>query len=49
MMRGVGRARTKAGTRAALDGLKLSEGPSDVARFARLAETKGGKTRAIAG
>src|SRR5215471_4572917 len=47
MMRGVGRVRTKAGTRAALDGLKLSEGPSDVARLARLAETKGGKTRAI--
>src|SRR5262249_47787581 len=47
MMRDVGRVRTKAGTRAALDGLKLSEGPSDVARLARLAETKGGKTRAI--
>src|SRR5262249_13980354 len=47
MMRDVGRVRTKAGTRAALDGLKLSEGPSDVARIARLAETKGGKTRAI--
>lgn len=47
MMRDVGRMRTKAGTRAALDGLKLSEGPRDVARLARLAETKGGKTRAI--
>jgi len=47
MMRDVGRLRTKAGTRAALDGLKLSEGPRDVARLARLAETKGGKTRAI--
>jgi hypothetical protein len=47
MMRDVGRVRTKAGSRAALDGLKLSEGPGDVARLARLAETKGGKTRAI--
>jgi hypothetical protein len=47
MMRDVGRVRAKAGTRATLDGLKLSEGPRDVARLARLAETKGGKTRAI--
>ncbi len=47
MMRDVGRVRTKAGTRAALEGLKLSEGPRDVARVARLAETKGSKTRAI--
>ena len=47
MMRDVGRVRSKAGTRAALEGLKLSEGPGDVARLARLAETKGGKTRAI--
>jgi hypothetical protein len=47
MMRDVGRVRAKAGTRATLEGLKLSEGPRDVARLARLAETKGGKTRAI--
>jgi hypothetical protein len=47
MMRDVGRVRAKAGTGAALEGLKLSEGPRDVARIARLAETKGGKTRAI--
>jgi hypothetical protein len=47
MMRDVGRMRAKAGTRATLDGLKLSEGPRDVTRLARLAETKGGKTRAI--
>ena len=47
MMRDVGRVRAKAGTRAALEGLKLSEGPRDVARVARLAETKGSKTRAI--
>src|SRR5262249_39051214 len=47
MMRGVGRVRRRAGAGAALDGLKLPEGRSDVARLARLAETKGGKTRAI--
>ena len=37
----------KAGTRAALDGLKLAEGLRDVARVATLAAAKGGKTRAI--
>jgi hypothetical protein len=47
MVKDVGRVQAKAGTRAALDGLKLSEGPKDVARLAVLAETKGGKTRAI--
>jgi hypothetical protein len=47
MVRDVGRVQTKAGTAAALEGLKLAEGPQDVARLARLAETKGGKTRAI--
>jgi hypothetical protein len=47
MMRDIGRVRTKAGTRAALEGLKVSEGPRDVARVARLAESKGSKTRAI--
>src|SRR6202000_81332 len=43
----VGRITEKAGTRGALDTLKISEGPKDVARAARLAETKGGQTRAI--
>ena len=43
----VGRIQTKAGTQAALDGLKLAEGPRDMARIAKLAEKKGGKTRAI--
>jgi len=43
----VGRVQAKAGTRAALDGLKLAEGPRDMSRIARLAATKGGKTRAI--
>jgi hypothetical protein len=47
MMRDVGRVRAKAGTRATLEGLKLSEGPRDVARLARLAEKEGSKTRAI--
>jgi hypothetical protein len=43
----VGRVQAKAGTQAALDGLRLSEGPRDMARIAKLAEKKGGKTRAI--
>lgn len=43
----VGRVQAKAGTQAALDGLKLAEGPRDVSRIARLAAAKGGKTRAI--
>jgi hypothetical protein len=43
----IGRVQAKAGTRAALDGLKLAEGPRDMARVATLAASKGGKTRAI--
>ena len=43
----VGRVGEKAGARAALDTLKIAEGPKDVARAVRLAEAKGGKTRAI--
>jgi len=43
----VGRVQASAGTRAALDGLKLAEGPRDMSRIARLAAAKGGKTRAI--
>jgi hypothetical protein len=43
----VGRVGEKAGVRGALDTLKLAEGPEDVARAARLAESKGGQTRAI--
>ncbi|CAL76744.1 conserved hypothetical protein; putative signal peptide [Bradyrhizobium sp. ORS 278] len=43
----VGRITEKAGTRGALDSLKLAEGPKDVARAARLAEAKGGQTRAL--
>lgn len=43
----VGRLQAKAGTQAALDGLKLARNPAEVAKVARLAEKKGGKTRAI--
>jgi uncharacterized membrane protein len=47
VVRDVGRVQNAAGTKAALEGLKVAEGPQDVARLARLAATKGGKTRAI--
>lgn len=43
----VGRVGEKAGARGALDTLRIAEGPEDVARAARLAETKGGQTRAL--
>jgi hypothetical protein len=43
----VGRVTEKAGTRGALDTIKIAEGPKDVARAARLAEAEGGRTRAI--
>ncbi|MCA1458603.1 hypothetical protein I6F35_36480 [Bradyrhizobium sp. BRP22] len=43
----VGRIGERAGTRGALETLKIAEGPKDVARAARLAEQKGGQTRAI--
>jgi hypothetical protein len=43
----VGRVGEKAGMRGAVDTLKIAEGPKDVARAARLAESKGGQTRAI--
>ena len=45
--RDVGRVQTKAGTQAAFDGLKLAESPREMARVAKLADAKGGKTRAI--
>src|SRR5262249_5474769 len=47
LARDIGRVQTKAGTRAALDGLRLADNPKDVARLARLAEAKGLKTRAV--
>jgi ATP-dependent protease HslVU (ClpYQ) peptidase subunit len=43
----VGRVSEKAGARGALDTLKIAEGPEEVARAARLAESRGGQTRAI--
>src|SRR6201991_3609525 len=47
LAKGVGRGGEKAGMRGALDTLRIAEGPKDLARAARLAETKGGQTRAI--
>ena len=47
LARDVGRVQAKAGTQAALDGLKLAENPREMARLAKLAEKKCGKTRAI--
>jgi hypothetical protein len=47
LVRDVGRVQSKAGTKAALDGLKIAESPAEVSRLARLAEKAGGKTRAI--
>jgi hypothetical protein len=43
----VGRVQAKAGTQAALDGLKIAEGPKDMSRIAKLSERYGGKTRAV--
>jgi hypothetical protein len=47
VMNDVGRVQAKAGTQAAVDGLKLAEGPRDVSRIARLADVKGTRTRAV--
>lgn len=47
MARNVGRVQAKAGTQAALDGLKIAESPAEVARVAKLAEKSGSRTRAI--
>jgi hypothetical protein len=47
LMGDVGRVQSKAGTQAALDGLRIAEGPRDVSRLARLADSKGTRTRAI--
>lgn len=43
----LGRVQSRAGTQAAMDGLRLARGPGDVARVARLADAKGSRTRAI--
>jgi hypothetical protein len=45
--RDVGRVQSKAGTKAALEGLKIAESPREMAQVAKLAEKQGGKTRAI--
>jgi hypothetical protein len=42
-----GRVAEKAGTKGALDVLRIADGPADVTRAARLAESKGSQTRAI--
>jgi hypothetical protein len=42
-----GQIQAKAGTRAALDALKLADDPHDLRKLARLADAKGGKTRAV--
>jgi hypothetical protein len=47
LARDVARIETKAGARAALDGLRVADSPREMARIARLAEKEGGKTRAI--
>jgi hypothetical protein len=43
----VSRVESKAGTQAALDGLKLARSPGEMSRVAKLAEKEGSKTRAI--
>jgi hypothetical protein len=47
VVKDVGRVGDRAGMRGALDALRIAEGPKDVARAARLAESKGSQTRAI--
>ena len=47
LARSTGRVQTKAGTQAALDGLKIAESPREMARVATLAEKAGSRTRAI--
>lgn len=47
LARDVGHVQMKAGTQAALDGLKVAKSPREMARVAKLAEKNGSKTRAI--
>jgi hypothetical protein len=47
LARDVGKVQAKAGTRAALDAVKLAESPREVARIAKLAEKEESRTRAI--
>jgi hypothetical protein len=46
LVRNVSRVQSKAGTQAALDGLKVAETPLELARVAKVAEKQGSKTRA---
>jgi len=43
----VGRVSDKAGMRGALDTLRVAQGPKDISRAAKLAESKGSQTRAL--
>jgi hypothetical protein len=43
----VGRVQSRAGTQAALDGLRIAEEPADMSRLAQLSAKYGGKTRAV--
>ena len=47
LVRDVGRVQARAGTNAALDGLRIAQTPAEMSRLAKLAAAKGGKTRAI--
>jgi hypothetical protein len=47
LTRDIGRVQTRAGTRAAVDGLRLADNPREMARVAKVAEKQGGKTRAV--
>jgi len=47
LARDVGRVQAKAGTQAAMEGLRIAETPREMSRVAKLAEKEGGKTRAI--
>ena len=47
LARDVGEVQAKAGTQAALDGLKIAESPRDMAKVAKLAAKEGSRTRAI--
>jgi hypothetical protein len=47
VMGDIGTVQAKAGTQAALEGLRFAETPRDVARLAKIAEKHGTKTRAI--
>jgi hypothetical protein len=46
-VRDIGTVQAKAGTQAAMEGLKIAQGPRDLSRLARLAEASGNRTRAI--